>query len=67
MFELPSVEVATVRTVDDDAQAELGYRTLRDWMTRHGHALQGPKREMTVPAEPGWLEISFPFRAGAPA
>ena len=67
VFELPSVEVATVRTVDDDAQAELGYRTLRDWMTREGHALQGPKREMPVPAEPGWLEISFPFRAVAPA
>ena len=67
MFELPAVEVATVRTVDDDDAAELGYRTLRDWMTRERHALQGPKREMSVPAEPGWLEISFPFRALAPA
>ena len=63
VFELPAVEVATVRTVDDDAAAELGYRALRDWMTREGHALQGPKREMAIPAEPGWLEISFPFRA----
>jgi DNA-binding transcriptional MerR regulator len=67
VFELPSVEVATVRTVDDDAAAELGYRTLRDWMAREGHALQGPKREMPVLAQPGWLEISFPFRAVAPA
>ena len=65
VFELPSVEVATVRTVDDDAASELGYRTLRDWMAREGHALQGPKREMPVPAQPGWLEISFPFRAVA--
>lgn len=66
-FELPAVEVATVRTVDDDDAAELGYLTLRDWMTREGHALQGPKREMPVPGQPGWLEISFPFRALAPA
>jgi DNA-binding transcriptional MerR regulator len=63
MFELPAVEVATVRTADDDAAAELGYRTLREWMSREGHVLQGPKREMPVQAEPGWLEISFPFRA----
>jgi DNA-binding transcriptional MerR regulator len=67
VFELPSVEVATVRTVDDDAAAELGYRTLRDWMAREGHTLQGAKREMPVPAQPGWLEISFPFRAVATA
>jgi DNA-binding transcriptional MerR regulator len=67
VFELPSVEVATVRTVDDDGAAELGYRALRDWMAREGHALQGPKREMPLPAQPGWLEISFPFRAVAPA
>ena len=67
VFELPAVEVATVRTVDDDDAAELGYRTLRDWMARQGHTLQGPKREMPMPAQPGWLEISFPFRAVAPA
>jgi len=67
VFELPSVEVATVRTVDDDDSAELGYRTLREWMAREGHALQGPKREMPLPEQPGWLEISFPFRAVAPA
>lgn len=67
VFELPAVEVATVRTVDDDDTAELGYRALRDWMTREGHSLQGAKREMPIPAEPGWLEISFPFRAVAPA
>jgi len=66
-FELPAMEVATVRTIDDDDAAELGYRTLRDWMTREGHALQGPKREMSIPSEPGWLEIAFPFRALAPA
>ncbi|HET9157692.1 MAG TPA: MerR family transcriptional regulator [Myxococcaceae bacterium] len=65
VFELPSVEMATVRTVDDDDAAELGYRTLSDWMTREGHALRGPKREMPLPAHPGWLEISFPFRAVA--
>jgi len=59
--------VATVRTLDDDDAAELGYRTLRDWMAREGHALLGPKREMALPAQPGWLEISFPFRAVAPA
>lgn len=63
--ELSAAEVATVRTVDDDDAAELGYRTLKDWMTREGHALQGPKREMILPAHPGWLEISFPFRAVA--
>jgi len=67
VFELPAAEVATVRTVDDDDAAELGYRALRDWMTREGHSLQGPKREMPLPAEPGSLEISFPFRAVAPA
>ena len=65
MFELPAVEVASVRTVDDDDAAELGYRALRAWMTREGHSLQGPKREMSLPAEPGWLEIAFPFRAVA--
>ncbi len=65
VFELPSVEMATVRTVDDDDAAELGYRTLRDWMSREGHSLHGPKREMPLPAHPGWLEISFPFRAVA--
>ena len=54
-----------MRTVDDDAAAELGYRRLRDWMVRESHVLQGPKREMPVPAQPGWLEISFPFRAVA--
>jgi len=62
VFELPAMEVATVRTVDDDAAAELGYHALREWMTREGHVLQGPKREMPVPGEPGWLEIAFPFR-----
>jgi DNA-binding transcriptional MerR regulator len=67
VLQLPAAEVATVRTVDDDDAAELGYRTLRDWMAREGHALQGPKREMTLPAQPGWLEISFPFRAVGPA
>ena len=65
VFELPSVEMATVRTVYDDDAAELGYRTLADWMTREGHSLRGPKREMPLPAHPGWLEISFPFRAVA--
>jgi len=67
VFELDAVEVATVRTLDDDDAAELGYRTLRDWMAREGHTLQGAKREMPVPAQPGWLEISFPFRAVATA
>jgi DNA-binding transcriptional MerR regulator len=65
VFELPAAEVATVRTVDDDAAAELGYRALRNWMTRQGHVLQGPKREMPVPGQPGWLEIAFPFRSVA--
>jgi len=32
---------------------------------REGHALQGPKREMALPAEPGWLEIAFPLRTVA--
>ena len=63
VFELPAVEVAIVRTVDDDDSAEVGYRVLREWMEREGHTLQGPKREMPIPAEPGWLEIAFPFRA----
>jgi len=67
LSELPAAEVATVRTVDDDDAAELGYRRLRDWMTREGHVLQGPKREMSLPSHPGWLEIFFPFRAVAPA
>jgi DNA-binding transcriptional MerR regulator len=65
VFELPAVEMATVRTVDDDDAAEEGYRTLAGWMTREGHSLQGPKREMPLAAHPGWLEISFPFRAVA--
>ena len=65
VFELPAVEIATVRTADDDDAAELGYRALGQWMTREGHALQGPKREMFLPGEPGWLEIAFPFRAVA--
>jgi DNA-binding transcriptional MerR regulator len=65
VFQLPAVEVATVRTVDDDASAELGYRALRQWMTREGHVLQGPKREIAVPGQSGWLEIAFPFRAVA--
>jgi DNA-binding transcriptional MerR regulator len=65
VFELPAVEVATVRTVDDDDAAEVGYRALRHWMTREGHVLQGPKREMPVPGQPGWLEIAFPFRSVA--
>jgi DNA-binding transcriptional MerR regulator len=65
VFELPAVQVATVRTVDDDAAAELGYRALRHWMARERHVLQGPKREMAVPGQPGWLEIAFPFRAVA--
>ena len=67
LSELPAAEVATVRTVDDDDAAELGYRALRDWMAREGHVLQGPKREMVLLAHPGWLEISFPFRPVAPA
>jgi DNA-binding transcriptional MerR regulator len=62
VFELPAAEVASIRTVDDDAPAELGYRALRAWMVHERQTLQGPKREMTLPAEPGWLEIAFPFR-----
>jgi hypothetical protein len=62
VFELPEAEVASIHTVDDDAPAELGYRALRAWMVRERQTLQGPKREMALPAEPGWLEIAFPFR-----
>ena len=65
VFELPAVEVASIRTVDEDEPAELGYRALRTWMEQEGRTLQGPKREMPVPGEPGWLEIAFPFRAVA--
>jgi DNA-binding transcriptional MerR regulator len=65
VFELPAAEVASLRTVDDEGPAELGYRALRAWMLREGQTLQGPKRELALPAEPGWLEIAFPFRAVA--
>jgi DNA-binding transcriptional MerR regulator len=65
VFEIPAAEVASVHTPDDDEPAELGYRALRAWMVRERQTLQGAKREMTLPAEPGWLEIAFPFRAVA--
>jgi DNA-binding transcriptional MerR regulator len=65
VFELPAADVASIHTVDDDAPAELGYRALRAWMVHERQTLQGPKREMALPAEPGWLEIAFPFRGAA--
>jgi DNA-binding transcriptional MerR regulator len=65
VFELPAAEVASVRTVDDDEPAELGYRALRAWLARERQTLQGAKREMALPADPGWLEIAFPFRTVA--
>jgi len=65
VFELPEADVASVRTVDDNAPAEVGYRALRAWMVRERQTLQGAKREMALPADPGWLEIAFPFRTVA--
>lgn len=62
LLELPPVDVATVRTADDESAAELGYGALRAWMAREGHTLVGPKRELAVPSEPGCLDICFPFR-----
>lgn len=59
--ELPAVEVAVVRTRDEDDAAEEGYATLKAWLAEQGHVLRGAKREVPLEGN-GDLEIQFPFR-----
>jgi hypothetical protein len=46
--ELPAVEVAVVRTRDEDEAAEEGYATLKNWLAEQGHVLRGAKREVPL-------------------
>jgi effector-binding domain-containing protein len=59
--ELPAVEVAVVRTRDEDEAAEEGYATLKNWLAEQGHVLRGAKREVPLEGS-GELEVQFPFR-----